>query len=429
MKKYILLSVSLLFATAIHAQKSEIRTMKRILDKQNPTEADYKELQGLIDTTTPYIGNAKPEEQAEFYYYKGNYELQQALKVNNVEALAKAVESFNRLKTVEKEAKKRTFSDKFDNELFPVLKPQAFQKGLDFSKNKRYREASDVFKAIYDLDKDPINLYYAASMAVSVPDYNTALEYYQTLLDINFTGEGVYYTAINKKTGERENFGDNKNLMTSVIRTGEYSNPKEEKEPSKKPEILKNMVLIYKSVNQNARAEQLLADARKENPKDVDLIIMETNHHIQNNNMEKAESLIKEAVSIDPNNYELMFTLAQINAQANKVEDARDLYERVLQINPEYAEAHVGLGELVLKNESEYVDQMNAIKGFSAAEIKKYDELKKKRDDMYKEAIPHFENALKIEPDNQRAISFLAGLYGALDMLEKQQFYQAKLKN
>src|SRR5690554_7654225 len=87
MKKYILLSVSLLFATAMHAQKSEIRTMKRILDKQNPTEADYKELQGLIDTTTPYIGNAKPEEQAEFYFYKGRFESLKAEKTSSVEAL------------------------------------------------------------------------------------------------------------------------------------------------------------------------------------------------------------------------------------------------------------------------------------------------------------------------------------------------------
>src|SRR5690554_4193325 len=217
--------------------------------------------------------------------------------------------------------------------------------------------------------------------------------------------------------------------MDASVRSGDYTQPKQEKAASKRPEILKNMVLIYKEVNQNARAEKMLADARKESPKDIDLIIIETNYYLQNNNMEKAGSLINEAIAIDPNNHELIYTLAQINAQANKIEDARGLYERVLQINPEYTEAHVGLGELVLKNESEYVDQMNAIKGFSAAEIKKYDELKKKRDDMYKEAIPHFENALKIEPDNQRAISFLAGLYGALDMLEKQQFYQAKLKN
>src|SRR5690554_6050547 len=176
MKRYITLSLSLLFVIGAFAQKNEIRSMKRILDKQNPTEADYRELQGIIDATTPYIGNAKAEEQAEFYYHKGNFELQQALKANNVEALGKAVESFNRLKVAEQDARRKTFSDKFDNEIFPVLRPQAFQKAIEFNNNKRFREATQVFKAIYDLDKDPLNLYYAASTALSIPNYDIALE-------------------------------------------------------------------------------------------------------------------------------------------------------------------------------------------------------------------------------------------------------------
>src|SRR5690606_29166885 len=187
MKKYIIFSFSLLFATGVYAQKNEIRTMKRILDKSAPTEADYKQLQGLIDTTTPYIGNASAEEQAEFYFYKGNFELQQAQKTNNVQALAKAVESCNRLKSAEENAKRKTFSDKLDREVLPVFSATAFQKGVELEGKKRYREASQIFKAMYDLDKDPNNLYYAASTAVSAPDYNTALEYYQELLDMNYT--------------------------------------------------------------------------------------------------------------------------------------------------------------------------------------------------------------------------------------------------
>src|SRR5690606_3451116 len=142
---------------------------------------------------------------------------------------------------------------------------------------------------MYDLDKDPNNLYYAASISISVPDYNTALEYYQELLDMNYTGEGIYYTAINKNTGERESFGDNKTLMNASVKSGEYAEPKQEKSESKKPQILKNMVLIYTQVGQTERAAKLLADARKESPKDIDLIITEANFHIQNNNMEKAE--------------------------------------------------------------------------------------------------------------------------------------------
>ena len=429
MKKYMILSLSLLFATGVYAQKSEIKAMKKILDKQKRTEADYKELQGLIDTATPYIGNAKPEEQAEFYYYKGNYELQQALQTNNVNAFAKAVESFNRLKAVEKDSKRKTFSDKFDNELFPVVRPQAFQKALDLSKNKKYREATNIFRAMYDLDKDPLNLYYAASMAVTVPDYNTALEYYQELLDMNFTGEGVYYTAVNKKTGEVESFGDNKSLMTASVRSGEFSNPKEEKDPSKKPEILKNMVLIYVSVNQKSKAEQLLADARKESPDDLQLLLIEADFLMQNNETEKFEKLMQEAVRKDPNNPDLYFNLGVVSAEAGNAQKAEEYYKKTIQINPKYVNAHNNLGALSLKEDEKIVEQMNAITGYTAADNKKYDDLKKQRNILLKNAIPHFERVLAIEPDNQFAISNLAGIYGALDMTDKEKEYRAKLKN
>lgn len=429
MKKYMLVSLSLLFATGMYAQKNEIRAMKRILDKEKPTEADYKGLQGLIDTATPYIGNAKPEEQAEFYYYKGNYELQQALKANNVDAFTKAVESFNRLKAAEKDAKRKTFSEKFDKELFPVVRPQAFQKALDLSKNKKYRESSQIFKAMYELDKDPLNLYYSASMAVAVPDYNTALDYYQTLVDMNFTGEGVYYTAVNKKTGEKENFGDNKNLMTASVRSGEYSNPKEEKDPSKKPEILKNMVLIYMEVNQKSRAEQLLADARKESPDDLQLLLIEADFLMQNNETEKFEQLMQEAVRKDPNNPDLYFNLGVVSSEAGNVKKAEEYYKKAIQINPKYVNAHNNLGALLLQEDEKIITQMNAITGYSAADNKKYDDLKKQRNALLQSAIPHFERALAIEPDNQFAISNLAGIYGALDMADKEKEYKAKLRN
>jgi len=429
MKKYITVSLSLLFATGMYAQKSEIRTMKKIMDKEKPTEADYKELQGLIDTATPYIGNAKPEEQAEFYYYKGSYELQQALKANSVDAFTKAVGSFNRLKAAEKDAKRKTFTEKFDNELLPIVSPQAFQKAVDFNKNKKYREASQIFKAMYDLSKDPLHLYYSASMAVAVPDYNTALEYYQQLLDMNFTGEGVYYTAVNKKTGEKENFGDNKNLMLASVRSGEYSNPKDEKDPSKKPEILKNMVLIYMEVNQKSKAEQLLVDARKESPDDLDLLITEANFHIQNKEIGKYEALMQQAISKDPNNPTLYYNLGVVSTDNGNVEKAKEYYQKAIQFNPKYVDAHINLGALSLKEDEKIVDQMNAITGFSAADNKKYEDLKKQREALLKGAIPHFERALAIEPDNQGAISSLVGIYGALDMTNKQNEYKAKLKN
>lgn len=427
MKKYASIGFSLLFAAGLYAQKSEIRTIKKILDKDNATNDEYKQVQSLIDATTPYISNSTPEEQAEFYYYKGNFELQQAIKASNPEAFAKAVESFKKIKTIEQEQKRKPYTDK-TADLTKKLKEEAVNKAITLQNNKKYRESSQIFKAVYDLTNDPMYLYYSASMAVNIPDYNTALEYYQELVDMDFKGEEVYFVAIDKATGEESNFGKNKVLMDKLVKDGLYVNPRQVKENSKKPQILKNMVLIYREVNQHSRAEKLLADARRESPKDLDLITIELNYYIQSNNLTKAEALINEAIAIDPENHSLMYTLAQINLEGKNYDGAKKLLEKVIELNPKFINAYISLGQLELKNEETYVNQMNAITGFSSAELKKYDEIKKKRDDMYKASIPYFERALKVEPNNQTAISYLVAIYGALDMTDKYNEYKTKQK-
>ncbi len=427
MKKYASIGFSLLFAAGLYAQKSEIRTIKKILDKDNATNDEYKQVQSLIDATTPYIANSTPEEQAEFYYYKGNFELQQAIKASNPEAFAKAVESFKKIKTIEQEQKRKPYTDK-TADLTKKLKEEAVNKAITLQNNKKYRESSQIFKAVYDLTNDPMYLYYSASMAVNIPDYNTALEYYQELVDMDFKGEEVYFVAIDKATGEESNFGKNKVLMDKLVKDGLYVNPRQVKENSKKPQILKNMVLIYREVNQHSRAEKLLADARRESPKDLDLITIELNYYIQSNNLTKAEALINEAIAIDPENHSLMYTLAQINLEGKNYDGAKKLLEKVIELNPKFINAYISLGQLELKDEETYVNQMNAITGFSSAELKKYDEIKKKRDDMYKASIPYFERALKVEPNNQTAISYLVAIYGALDMTDKYNEYKAKQK-
>src|SRR5690606_3131233 len=106
-----------------------------------------------------------------------------------------------------------------------------------------------------------------------------------------FTGEFEYYTALNKEANVRETFST-KALMDDAVKIGAYTDPKKEFEPSKKPEILKNMVLIYLNVNQKSRAEKLLADARKESPDDLQLLLVEANFHLQNNEMDKFEAIM-----------------------------------------------------------------------------------------------------------------------------------------
>jgi tetratricopeptide (TPR) repeat protein len=426
MKKYIILSATLLFAVNTFAQKDEIKAIKKILDKTNAKEDDYKQAKILIDQTTPYIGNATPAEQAEFYFYKGSFELRQAEVGGNPELFASAVQSLNKLKAVEANEKKKPFTDKIDKELLPGISKLS-QKAMDYSKNKKYREATSIFKSLYDLNKDPLMLYYAASTSLSVPDYNTALEYYQELLDMNFTGEFEYYTALNKKENIRETFST-KALMDEAVKLGAYTDPKKEMETSKKPEILKNMVLIYLNVNQKARAQKLLDDARKENPDDLQLLLVEANFHLQNEDMAKFEAVMNQAIQKDPTNPELYYNLGVTSSEAGNVDIAKQYYQKALQLNPEHVNANINYGALIVQGDQAVIDKMNAL-GYSKEDQKKYEQYKVEREQLLKSAIPYFEKALSVEPDNQYAIANLVGIYGALEITDKEAEYKAKLKN
>src|SRR5690554_773915 len=426
MKKYIILSASLLFALNAFAQKDEIRAIKKILEKSNAKEEDYKQAKILIDQTTPYIGNATATEQAEFYFYKGSFELRQAEVAGNPELFAAAVQSLNKVKAVEADAKKKTFTKRIDVELLPTIS-KISQKAMDYSKNKKYREATAIFKSLYDLNKDSLMVYYAASTSLSVPDYNTALEYYQELLNMNFTGEFEYYTALNKKENVREVFST-KALMDEAVKLGAYTDPKKEFEPSKRPEILKNMVLIYLNVNQKARAQKLLEDARKENPDDLQLLMVEANFHLQNDDKAKFESVMNEAIQKDPTNPELYYNLGVTSSEAGNIDMAKQYYEKALQLDPNHVNANINFGALLVQGDQAIIDKMNAL-GFSREDQKKYEQYKSEREQLLKSAIPYFEKALSVEPDNQYAIANLVGIYGALEMTDKESEYKAKLKN
>lgn len=426
MKKYIILSASLLFALNAFAQKDEIRAIKKILEKSNAKEEDYKQAKILIDQTTPYIGNATATEQAEFYFYKGSFELRQAEVAGNPELFAAAVQSLNKVKAVEADAKKKTFTQRIDVELLPTIS-KISQKAMDYNKNKKYREATAIFKSLYDLNKDPLMLYYAASTSLSVPDYNTALEYYQELLNMNFTGEFEYYTALNKKENVREVFST-KALMDEAVKLGAYTDPKKEFEPSKRPEILKNMVLIYLNVNQKARAQKLLEDARKENPDDLQLLMVEANFHLQNDDKAKFESVMNEAIQKDPTNPELYYNLGVTSSEAGNIDMAKQYYEKALQLDPNHVNANINFGALLVQGDQAIINKMNAL-GFSREDQKKYEQYKSEREQLLKSAIPYFEKALSVEPDNQYAIANLVGIYGALEMTDKESEYKAKLKN
>jgi len=130
-------------------------------------------------------------------------------------------------------------------------------------------------------------------------------------------------------------------------------------------------------------------------------------------------------VAKTPNDPILFFNLGVVTSDADPAE-AMGYYKKALELKPDYIDPNINLGVLMLKDEQKIVDQMNKL-GTSTADNKRYDALKKQRDDLYIKALPYFEKANKIDPNNKDVISLLAGVYQALDRQAEYKAMKAKL--
>lgn len=113
--------------------------------------------------------------------------------------------------------------------------------------------------------------------------------------------------------------------------------------------------------------------------------------------------------------FEINKNLAYIYLEKNDYEKSEICYNKVLELDPKYIDAYINLAFLKLESKKALVEQMSAL-GNTPKEMEQYDELKIKKDNMVKSAIPYLKKALDIDPKNQEVLKSLLGVYRSLDM-------------
>ena len=272
--------------------------------------------------------------------------------------------------------------------------------------------ASKLYLA-YNVDKETNKdyLYYAASSAVNANDYTLALEYYNELKDIKYDGITTKYFATDDAQGAEIELSQTEYELYK--KTKGYSNFREETSPSKYPEIVKNIALIYAQQGDNEKAMEAVKAARAETPNDLNLILTEANLYIELGEKERFQDLIKEAIAQDPNNAILYFNLGVVNGDMGNADQARTYYEKAIEIDSNYEAAYLNLVANILQRETPVVEEMNSISGTSKAENERYDSLKSKREDLYRECVPILKKLISLSKD-QEAIKTLMNIYGTL---------------
>jgi tetratricopeptide (TPR) repeat protein len=204
-----------------------------------------------------------------------------------------------------------------------------------------------------------------------------------------------------------------------------HSTPRDEKVPSKKGEIYKNIALIYVSQGKNDEAKKSLAEARTANPDDVSLTMAEADLYLKLNDFATYKKLVGEVLEKNPNDADLLYNLGVISSKTNAV-DAETYYKKAIAIKPDYTNAYLNLAILKLDAEKPIIDEINKL-GNSEKDNKRYEVLKKKREAIFTETLPFLEKAYELNPANEDVSATLLGVYGALEMIDKKKALKAKL--
>ncbi|WP_452222651.1 tetratricopeptide repeat protein [Lacinutrix chionoecetis] len=408
MKKQLILTLALFIALFSFGQKKELKALEKAVKNNN-----FAEAKATAKTLESMLGSMDDKMKSKFYFARAK-----ALYANGAGNVADFDTAFDDLTKVDG----KHVSGLAETKQF--VQNELLVKANELYTGGKYVPASNLFAMLYKLvPEDQSYLYYAAVSAVQGEDLDAALTHYKELKDIGYTGITKEYYAINVETGEEEMM--DKATRELYLKAKTHIKPSEKMSESKAAEITNKIALIYVSQGKDEEALKAIREARAVDPSNTDLILTEANVELKLGNTDAYGKLIKEAIANDPNNKDLLYNLGVISGQSGNKDEARMYYEKVLKLDPQYVNALKNLSALILEEEDAIVKQMNSL-GNSAADNKLYDELKAKRSDVYRAAVPYLETIVEIDNVEIEYVKTLAGIYSALNQNDKAKALKSK---
>ncbi|MFK5890917.1 MAG: tetratricopeptide repeat protein [Flavobacteriaceae bacterium] len=418
MKKQILILLMFLVTVGMVAQKNELKAADKALKKN-----DLALAKSSLAKCDNLIAGADNKLKAKYYFLKGKTyakigKEQPALDANAYDVAADAL---NNLIDFEKKIGKKTYSNDAAP-IFNTLIADIRAAAVKQYQAKEYLKSAQNFAKVYKLSpKDTFMLDNAANAAHLGKLYKEALGYYIQLNELGYKGVSTVYKAKNTETGKFETFSS-KSQRDIMMKTGKYSESKDDVSKSRAISIIKNIAFMYGKLGENKKGLDALTKARAAYPNDYNLLLAEADLQIKLGNREKFGQLMKEAVDKNPNEPMLYFNLGVISNEQNKDADAIKYYKKAIELDPNYFDAYVNMANVYRKAENRIIDDMNK----NLSDFDKYDVLKAKLSDLYKKVLPFYEKAYYIKKDDISVVQTLMGIYENLDMETKYKALKAE---
>ena len=154
----------MIFVGSISAQKKELRSAGKALDKGN-----FEKAKTALDAVETLLESMDDKQKSEFHLMKSKLYLNDGAA--NLEDTLTAIEAFEKVSELNNAQSKEIHLENLINHLV--------NKGSDFIQNNDYSSASHCFSNAYRIAKsDTLYLYYAASSSINAKEYDKSWTMY-----------------------------------------------------------------------------------------------------------------------------------------------------------------------------------------------------------------------------------------------------------
>ncbi|MEM8523704.1 MAG: hypothetical protein AAGG68_03625 [Bacteroidota bacterium] len=423
MKKYLILSFSLLFAvTTTFAQdgKKGLKDAAKALSSFNlGNKSDDALLKEAIDAIEIAIKDSEIASTSKVWLKRG--------EIYDAVVNLKATQSLlgGEAEMVDKEAPAKAYN--------------SYAKALEVAEKKW--EKRDALKglsiAITNLSDMGIGKYEAGDYAGAYESFNSILEIHKTLKandekssmdDPAQYNQQLYITGLAALNSE--NMEAAKALFTELEAT-DYE----------QAALYDGLYKVYKDEDPE-KAVSYLTKGREAFPDDVSLLFTEINYYLSAGKMDVLEEKLKEAIKQEPTNPSLYYTLARVynDVSAKKKEEgdmaaadeyfnkAIEQYNAALEQKADFHEAMYGIGEMYYNKAANISQEMQKLTT-SKEDTKKYNELNVLMKETFDKALPYFQESEKMNPNDNNTLVALSEIYARKDDFEKVKEFKARLEN
>ena len=279
-------------------------------------------------------------------------------------------------------------------------------------------------------DKDYKKAYESFNSVSKIDDILTSNKQRGLFDDADKKNEHLYVTALGAFTAGLND--EAKRIFEQLDKDGYQSEG-----------VYDSLFKIYAAEGKDEEALAILAKGREIFPNDEMLRVSEINYYLKAGKLDVLTGKLEAAIEADPQNITLYSTLGHVydNLSQNEYEEgdkenakknfdlAYQYYSKALEIDDKHFNTIYNLGALYYNKAAQVVRELIALEeDYSAEGLRKAEAKRGEMMDLFDKALPYFQRAEALQPNDLGTLSALQEIYARKDNLDMVKEFKGRLQ-